>query len=390
MNAPPRGESSPQKLPILSGAYGLKILAGAEAEHLWLRPLDLFPGDAAASAIAGGGALPLGSSGLAFTAVEILARLPQGGIAGTVVSLAELDGWLEHEAAFPLADRIEGQLDALTRRRAAWGGFALDRPLLMGIVNVTPDSFSDGGDFATAERAVAQGRALMEAGADIIDIGGESTRPGAGPVAPEEEIRRVEPVIRALAEAGAAISIDTRHARVMEAAVAAGAGIINDVSALTGDPDSVAVAGRLGVPLVLMHMRGDPQTMQQDPAYSLASLDVVEYLARRIALCAAAGIPADRIVVDPGIGFGKRSVHNTEVLARLALLHALGCGILLGVSRKSLIGQLDGGAQPKERLPGSLAAALFGLGQGVQMFRVHDVAETRQAVAVWQALAKGA
>lgn len=390
MSAPSRGEPSPQKPPIQSGTPGLNALAGAEPRHLWLRPLDLFGGDAAASSIASGGALPLAASGLAFSCVEILARLPRGGIAGAVVSLAELGSWVERDASFALADRIAGQLDALTRPRAGWAGFSLDRPLLMGIVNVTPDSFSDCGDFFAPERAIAQGRALMEAGADIIDIGGESTRPGATPVAPEEEVLRVEPVIRTLAESGAVISIDTRHARVMAAAVNAGARIINDVSALTGDPDSVAVAGRLGVPLVLMHMRGDPQTMQQDPVYSLASLDVVEYLARRIEVCDAAGVPASRIVVDPGIGFGKRGTHNTEILARLGLLHALGCGVLLGVSRKSLIGQIDGGAPPRERLPGSLAAALFGLGQGVQVFRVHDVAETRQAVAVWQALAKSA
>jgi len=390
MNAPQSPGQLPAKPPIFSGISGLKALAGAEKGGVWLRPLDLFAGGAAEAAIAAGTALPLAGSGLAFACIEVLARLPQGGAAGAAVTIAEFNSWKETGTGFDLADRLAGRLDALTRPRPDWAGFDLKQPLLMGIVNVTPDSFSDGGAFLAAEQAIAQGRALLEAGAHILDIGGESTRPGATPVAPEEEISRVEPVIRALAEAGAVISIDTRHARVMEAAIAAGARIINDVSALSGDPDSLGTASRLGVPVVLMHMPGDPQTMQQNPSYELASLDVAEYLARRIDLCAGAGIPAERIVVDPGIGFGKLSAHNLEILARLALLHGLGCGVLLGVSRKSLIGELDAGAPPKDRLPGSLAAALFGLGQGVQILRVHDIAETRQAVAVWRGITQGA
>jgi len=394
MSAPPGEENFPRKPPILSGVSGLKALATAEPGHVWVRPLGLFSGEAGSAAAADGAALPLAGQGsapgLVFSEVEILVRLPHGGVAGTVVTVAGLDAAAMRDVPFPLGRRIEEQLDALTRPRAAWAGFELDRPLLMGIVNVTPDSFSDGGDFLSAESAIAQGSALLEAGADILDIGGESTRPGAEPVAPEEEIRRVEPVIRALAERGAVISIDTRHARVMEAALAAGARIINDVSALTGDPDSIGVAQRSEAPLVLMHMKGDPRTMQDNPSYELASLDVVEHLAHRIGICAGAGIRAERIIVDPGIGFGKDFPHNIEILARLALLHALGCGILLGVSRKSLIGQLDQNAPPKARLPGSLAAAIHGLGQGVQIFRVHDVAETRQAFAVWRAVTRGA
>ncbi len=213
-----------------------------------------------------------------------------------------------------------------------------------------------------------------------------STRPGATPVALEEELRRVEPVVRALAGAGFVVSIDTRHARTMAAATAAGARIINDVSALAGDGESLAVAARSGAAIALMHMQGEPQTMQANPSYSLASLDVVEHLDARIAACAAAGIDRSRLVVDPGIGFGKRSAHNLELMARLGLLHALGCGVLLGISRKSLIAELHQ-AEPKERVPGSLAGALQALAQGVQILRVHDVAETRQAVATWRAVA---
>jgi dihydropteroate synthase len=258
--------------------------------------------------------------------------------------------------------------------------------VIMAILNVTPDSFSDGGDFSDKATAIAAGRAMLEAGADIIDIGGESTRPGAAPVSQETEIARVAPVIAALAGAGAAVSIDTRHAAVMEAALEKGAGIVNDITALTGDPAGADIVARAGAALVLMHMQGEPRTMQREPVYANAPLEIAAYLASRIADCAAAGIAPERIVVDPGFGFGKTVAHNLELLERLALLHALGCGVLLGVSRKSTIGTLSGVAQPKDRVAGSLAGALHGLAQGVQILRVHDVAATRQAVAVWQAI----
>jgi dihydropteroate synthase len=196
--------------------------------------------------------------------------------------------------------------------------------------------------------------------------------------------------VRALAAAGAVVSIDTRHARVMAAALAAGARIINDVSALAGEPESLGVAVRSRAPVVLVHMPGDPQTMQDNPSYTLASLDVLEHLAARVDACLAAGVSRERIVVDPGIGFGKRSVHNLEIMARLAMFHALGCGVMLGLSRKGLIGHVGGALSPKERMPGSVAGALYGVSQGVQILRVHDVAATRQAVATWQAMAAGA
>ena len=364
---------------------GFDALPDTSAERLWLRPVGLLGDAAARAAVRGGTAMPLAGGPLAFTTVEALARRGSGGIVAAVGGLRDLDTWATQRGG-GVRVRVDEQLERLGARRAPWAGLPLDRPLVMGIVNVTPDSFSDGGDFADHETAIAQGRALLAAGADILDIGGESTRPKATRVAPDEEIRRVDPVVRALAAAGALISIDTRHAVVMEAALAAGARIINDVSALTGDTGSMAVAARSGAPLVLMHMLGDPRTMQDDPTYELASLDITDYLAARVADAAAHGIPRERIVVDPGIGFGKRSHHNLEIMTRLTLLHALGCGILIGVSRKSLIGHIGGGIPPKARLPGSLAGALYALGQGVQIVRVHDVAETRQAVATWSAM----
>jgi dihydropteroate synthase len=356
----------------------------APASAVWLRPEALLTGSAARHAIAQGIALPLVGRSSAFTQVEVVAR-QGGGVTAALAPVRRLQYWASQLDA-PRRARVETQLTRASEQRCDWAGLPLDRPLIMGIVNATPDSFYRGGD---AEATIALGRAMHEAGADIIDIGAESTRPGAALVSEEEELRRLEPVVRALAASGAVLSVDTRHAKVMAAALAWGARIINDVSALEGE-GSLDIAAKTGAPVVLMHMRGEPDTMQRDPRYVLASLDVADYLAQRIAACEAAGIPRHRIVVDPGIGFGKTIAHNLEILARLALFHTLGCGVLIGVSRKSSIGRLGGDAAVEERLPGSIAGALQALRQGAQILRVHDVAETKQAVAVWQAIADGA
>jgi dihydropteroate synthase len=228
---------------------------------------------------------------------------------------------------------------------------------------------------------------MIEAGADIVDIGGESTRPGSDATPPEEESRRVIPIVEALARGGVVVSVDTRRAAVMRAALDAGARIVNDVTALTGDPDSMPVAARSGAPVVLMHMAGEPRTMQAAPHYDNVALDVLDYLEARIAACVAAGIDRARIAVDPGIGFGKHPVdHNLPLLRRIALLHATGCGILLGLSRKSFIARVSRDEPPAERIAGSVAGALWGVSRGVQILRVHDVAETRQALSVRQAI----
>ncbi len=360
----------------------------AQPEVFWLRPSAILSGAAAQSAIDGRQALPLagGDLGLAFGRVEIVTRdaVAEPGMTRVMASLHEARRWAKAHGG---TTRFDALLAALTIPRANWAGLNFRRPRLMAILNVTPDSFSDGGDHADAAAAIARGKALLAAGADILDIGGESTRPGAPPLDPAQEIHRIEPVVRALANAGALISIDTRHAATMCAAIAAGARIINDVSALTGDPDGVAVASKTQAPVVLMHMRGDPRTMQDDPVYACAPLDVLEYLEGRIDACVAAGIPRARIVVDPGIGFGKRLRHNLQLLAHLALFHLTACPILLGASRKSFISStIDRGDPPKSRLPGSLAAALAALDQGVQILRVHDVAETWQAIEVWRGI----
>ena len=268
----------------------------------------------------------------------------------------------------------------------SFAGLSLERPLVMGIVNVTPDSFSDGGDRYEAEAAIAAGREMLAQGADLLDIGGESTRPGAEPVGGEEELARVLPVIQALAEGGAVISIDSRHAAVVRAAVEAGARIVNDVTALTGDPEALATVAELQVPVILMHMQGEPRTMQADPRYADVVREVGDYLVERAAACEAAGVRRQDICLDPGIGFGKTVEHNLSLLRHLDELAARGYPLLLGASRKAFIGKLSRGEAPKERVAGSVAVALAAAERGAAILRVHDVAETAQALTLWQAI----
>ena len=263
----------------------------------------------------------------------------------------------------------------------------LDRPRVMGIVNVTPDSFSDGGHHFDAGAAIAHGLQLAEEGADLLDIGGESTRPGAQDVTVEEELRRVVPVIEALA-AGTTlpISIDTRKPEVMRAAVAAGAGMINDVFGLRSE-GALDAAAALGVPVVLMHMQGEPRTMQEAPAYDDVVGEVHRFLAERIFVAEMAGIAKKNIVVDPGFGFGKTTAHNLQLLAQLRRFTELGVPVLAGLSRKRSIGELTGRDVPQARMAGSVAAHLVAAQHGAMLLRVHDVAATVDALKVWNAVA---
>ena len=277
-------------------------------------------------------------------------------------------------------------MNSATEAAPSFAGLSLDKPRLFGVINVTPDSFSDGGEALALSEALKRGRAMLDDGADILDVGGESTRPGAEPVSAEEERARVVPVVKGLSEMGALVSIDTRRAEVMAAAIDAGASIVNDVTALTGDQDSLGLVADRGVAVVLMHMQGEPGSMQENPQYENAAEDVFGTLKARFEACEEAGILRHRIAVDPGIGFGKTVDHNLEILNRLDIYRGLGLPVLLGVSRKSFIAKLSRGEAPKDRVPGSLAAVLAAWAQGVRMFRVHDVAETRQALAVAQAI----
>ncbi len=264
---------------------------------------------------------------------------------------------------------------------------AAERPLVMGILNVTPDSFSDGGDHLDPTRAIAAARQMVADGADIIDIGGESTRPGSAPVTPEQEQARIVPVIAGLRDAGVPLSVDTRNAATMAAALDAGASIVNDVSALRHDPASAPLVAARGCPVILMHMRGTPDTMNTLAQYDDVAAEVVAELAAAVAHAEAAGIARAQIALDPGIGFAKTGPQNVALLRDLGLVAALGFPLLVGVSRKRFIGTLGIEATPRNRDAGSLAAALFALSRGARILRVHDVAGTVQGVRVWQALA---
>ncbi len=263
----------------------------------------------------------------------------------------------------------------------------LDQPQVMGILNMTPDSFSDGGKFTDdIDGAVAAGVAMAAAGAAIIDVGGESTRPGAAAVWEGDEIKRTQPVIELLARSGTAVSIDTRKASVMEAALDAGAAMINDVSALLFDKQAVALMVRSSCPVVLMHSPDASKTLHDGPVAADPLIETYDWLEARVAAVVAAGIDRKRIIIDPGIGFGKSVAANLAILNGLALFHGLGCPVVLGASRKRFIGALSGEAKVTDRLAGSLAVMLAGIAQGAQMVRVHDVFETAQAIKVWRGL----
>ncbi len=295
---------------------------------------------------------------------EVEARLPAE-LAGTWARLTAL------RAPLALGERV----------------VRLDQPQLVGIVNATSDSFSDGGSYGTAEAAADAGFAMGAAGAAIVDVGGESTRPGAAEVWEGDELERVLPVVDQLARGGTAVSVDTRKAGVMEAALRSGASMINDVSALTWDERAAAVVARAGCPVVLMHHQGTPETMQREPRYERpVTLSVYDWLEERVRAAEEAGIARERIVVDPGIGFGKTVGHNLELLNHLSLFHGLGCAVMLGASRKRFIGALDKEAAVDRRLGGSVALTASTAAQGVQLHRVHDVVENAQALRVWRGL----
>lgn len=307
-------------------------------------------------------------------------------LAGGWVRFSECELLRRGQAPQPTRDIPDEVLARLTAPRPPVLGLAMDRPRLMGIVNMTPDSFSDGGALADQGAGIAHARALVAEGADILDIGGESTRPGAQPVAPETEAARVTPLIAALRGA-APVSVDTRKAVVARAGVAAGAGMVNDVSGLDFDPDMAAIVAESGAALCLMHAQGLPADMQDDPRYDDVVLDVYDALAERIARARRAGIGQDRIVVDPGIGFGKTQDHNLAILRRISVYHGLGVPVLLGVSRKAFVGRIGGAGDPRARAPGTLALTLAAVAQGIQIHRVHDAGEIKQGLRLWSALA---
>nr|WP_217353216.1 dihydropteroate synthase [Ruegeria atlantica] len=312
------------------------------------------------------------------------------------VSLAGQELWFTHAERMSRTDAPTivtardipaDALNRLTRPRAEIAGVAMDRPQIMGILNATPDSFSDGGVHNSVETAVYAAEQMVEHGASILDIGGESTRPGATYVPEDQEIARTQPLIEAIrAKTNALISIDTRKASVARAAWTTGAGLINDVSGFTFDPQLAPFCAEVNAPVCVMHMQGDPTVMQDDPQYDDVSLDVYDFLEGQVEKLEQIGLGRDQILVDPGIGFGKTQAHNLTLLKNLSLFHGLGCPILLGVSRKGFIGQIGQEPRKDARAPGSIAVALAGLSQGMQIVRVHDVAQTAQALRLWAAV----
>lgn len=353
--------------------------------EIYIRPLGLYAAHAGDAAEEVWGGFRLAEGWLDFAGVEVIER--NG--ASVDRRIAGIGEFLERDwgrRALNAADMFE----MIRQPRTRLVGLDLSKPRIMGIVNATPDSFSDGGALPDAQAAIDHARRLEDAGADILDIGAESTRPGSDPVPLDEERRRLLPIVEALAgTVEARISVDTRKAALMREAVAAGADIVNDVSALSFDADALRTIADLNVPVILMHALGDPKTMQDDPVYDDVLLDVFDYLEARVEACLNAGIAREKIVVDPGIGFGKTLEHNLALLSGLSLLHGLGLPVVVGASRKRFVGTLSGVEVAQARGAGSIGAALAAVSQGAQIIRVHDVAETRQALSVWQAATQG-
>lgn len=342
---------------------------------IYLKPIGFSHGSDADDAVKEGFAGRLAGGSVAFSGVEIIER---DGARLSVEARPYTSLVMSGDAA------IRNWLERLTAPRAPVGAMDFRTLVVIGIVNVTPDSFSDHGEHAEPAEAIRHGRAMAKAGAHILDIGGESTRPGSDPVDGKTELERILPVLDGLGALGLPLSIDTRKAAVMREAARAGASIINDVSGLTHDPEALNEAVRLGLPVILMHSKGEPKVMQDDPRYDHVLLDVYDALEANLARCVAAGLSRHRLIADPGIGFGKSFDHNLQILNGFSLFHGLGVPLLLGVSRKAFIGAIANEPVARRRVPGSISAAMAGIIQGVQMVRVHDVPETVQAIKVWE------
>lgn len=325
-----------------------------------------------------------------FSAVKLIQRSAHGAHKEEIIYVNKLDEYLNK---LPSDEGVEVKtiLDKIITKRSAFslnGNQIIrwEKPVIQAVLNITPDSFSDGGEFYSIDKSSDRVSYLIEKGADIIDVGGESTRPGAQKVSINDELSRVIPLIKKLAKENVIVSIDSRNAEVMREAIKAGAHIVNDVSALSHDKDSVMVVRESNIPVILMHAQGTPETMQKNPHYDNVVLDIYDYLERRIDWCVAEGIKREKIIVDPGIGFGKTVQDNLKILNNISIFHGLGVPLLIGISRKSFIGKITNEEKADKRISGSISAAQVCLDQGVQMVRVHDVEETKQAVAVWEAI----
>jgi len=357
-------------------------------EIICVRPIGFLNGSIAQNMSDSGMAVLLAGGPTAFLYVELIFREENGLFTKSICSIKDLKNKTINLSDVNLY-LVFDVLENISQPKQLCLGSKLkrfeDKPIVMGVINVTPDSFSDSAISYNTESAISCALELYKSGADIIDVGGESTRPGASSVTVEEEIQRVLPVVDALVEAGIPVSIDTRNSKVMNRAIAAGVSLVNDVSAFTHDPNSLAVIADSDVGVIVMHMQGTPETMQIAPQYNNGVvIDIYDYLSNRITACMEFGVTRDRICVDPGIGFGKTLAHNMELISNLAVFHGLGCALSIGLSRKSFVQAIVGETSPKDRIGGSLASMLFAIDQGTNLVRVHDVKETVQAVSVWK------
>jgi dihydropteroate synthase len=365
--------------------HDLSLLNGLDrAARLYLRPTAFVDGPFDHP----GAAVNLAGGLCWFAKVHIIARVGHQRQLSVMIDVADMPALIARHPA--LAVPWKAMLRPRSPLPLGKTSLRLDRPHLMGVLNITPDSFSDGGAYVEAIDAVARASQMTADGASLIDVGAESTRPGAKPVSAAEEQARLEPVLAPLCALGTPVSLDTRNAAVMHYGLRHGVAVINDVSALGHDKESLAVVAAAACPVVLMHMQGEPGSMLNEPRYDDVLLDVYDMLALRMEACVVAGIARDNIILDPGIGFGKHLRHNLDLINGLSLFHGLGAPLLLGVSRKRMVGALSNEEEADNRLAGSLALAQAGLMQGAQLLRVHDVAATKQMLKVWQGLRDGA
>ena len=317
-----------------------------------------------------------------FTRAELYIPSTEG-VLVVSASISEISKWATANSV-ELESVIGRLIKSVSSPSISFAGLSLDHPILMGVLNITPDSFHDGGRFTNSDLAIAHAIKLLNSGAEIIDIGGEeSTRPGADPISEQEEIDRIAPIIEGLVGEKALISVDTRRANVMRAALSLGAKIVNDVSALS-DIGAIEAVKKENASAILMHMQGSPKTMQRCPNYFDAPYEITNFLSKKVLLCERKGIPRDRLAIDPGIGFGKSDNHNLAILNALAILRGVGVPIVIGVSRKSFIGRFAGAEETIDRLAGTISATIYAMGQGVQIHRVHDVTEIKQALTIWE------
>ena len=363
--------------------YNQTLPAPPHGRRSWVRPIAMTPTASSYGQQDGARRLyPLAGGIMSFAEVDIAQKQDDS----LIIQRMRVQDWQEAASDKAEAKRI---LDKLTKARPDFAGLSMATPQIMGIVNATPDSFSDGGQHFDAQDGINGALVMAQQGATILDVGGESTRPGAEPVARDEEIRRITPIIEALTAAGHIVSADTRHTKVMAAAGTAGAQIINDVGGFRDD-GAPALMGQMASTganqgfAIAMHMQGTPETMQKNPSYDFAPLDVYDWLEERITALTEAGVPLSHIAIDPGFGFGKTPTHNLEIINWTSLYHGLGVPILIGVSRKSSIAKLSKDEPADKRLGGSLALTLRAVEQGAQIIRTHDVAQTVQAISIHQ------